>query len=78
VSEVLNRALLVDFWDHEKLADQILAALRLKGLSQQLVEEGMVQLSQLSWEASAQQVIQDYRRLLGSTYAQSIGGAHGR
>ena len=78
VKEVLNRALLVDFWDHEKLADQILAALRLKGLSQQLVEEGMLQLSQLSWENSAQRCIEEYRRLLGLTYTQVIGGAHGR
>ncbi len=78
VREVLNRALQVDFWDHEKLADQILAALRLKGLSQQLVQEGLVQLGQLSWENSARQVIQDYRHLLGSTYPQSIGGFHGR
>jgi glycosyltransferase involved in cell wall biosynthesis len=78
VREVLNRALQVDFWDHEKLADQILAALRLKGLSQQLVDEGMDQLGQLSWESSAKQVVLDYRHLLGSTYAQSIGGAHGR
>ncbi len=77
VREVLNRALQVDFWDHEKLADQILAALRLKGLSKQLVEEGMSQLQQLSWEKSAQQVIEVYRRLLGSTFAQVIGGAHG-
>jgi glycosyltransferase involved in cell wall biosynthesis len=77
VREVLNRALQVDFWDHEKLADQILAALRLKGLSQQLVEEGLTQMQQLSWEKSAKQVIEVYRRYIGSTYAQAIGGAHG-
>lgn len=77
VREVLNRALQVDFWDHEKLADQILAALRLTGLSKQLVEEGMIQMQQLSWDKSAKQVIEVYRRYLGSTYAQAIGGAHG-
>ncbi len=64
VREVLNRALQVDFWDHEKLADQILAALRLKGLSQQLVDEGMGQLRQLSWNNSASQVIAGYRQSL--------------
>lgn len=77
VREVLNRALQVDFWDHEKLADQILAALRLKGLSKQLVDEGLSQMQQLSWEKSAKQVIEVYRRSIGSTYAQAIGGAHG-
>jgi glycosyltransferase involved in cell wall biosynthesis len=77
VREVLSRALQVDFWDHEKLADQILGALRLSGLSSQLVEEGLNQMQQLSWEKSAKQVIEVYRRFLGSTYAQAIGGAHG-
>jgi len=77
VREVLHRALQVDFWDNERLADQILAALRLPNLSRQLVEEGMVQIQQLSWDKSAQDIIEIYHRHLGSTYAQAIGGAHG-
>jgi len=77
VREVLNRTLQVDFWDHEKLADQILAALRLPELSRQLVEEGSGELSQLSWEKSGQRVLASYRQLLGSTFALSIGGSHG-
>ncbi|MEW6055109.1 MAG: glycosyltransferase [Bdellovibrionota bacterium] len=64
VREVLHRALQVDFWDHEKLADQILAALRLKELSRQLVDEGMEQIRALSWEKSAHTVINSYRRYL--------------
>jgi glycosyltransferase involved in cell wall biosynthesis len=77
VREVLHRALQVDFWDHEKLADQMLAALRLPGLSRQLVEEGMDQLQQLSWEKSAQKVIEGYQKYIGTTYYQAVEGAHG-
>ncbi len=77
VREVLQRALQVDFWDHERLADQILAALRLEGLSKQLVSEGMDQLRLLSWEKSAGKVMEVYRKHLGSIYAQAIGGIHG-
>jgi glycosyltransferase involved in cell wall biosynthesis len=77
VREVLHRALQVDFWDHEKLADQILAALRLPELSRQLVEEGMNQVRQLSWDRSAQVVVDAYKKHIGSTYDQAIGGAHG-
>ena len=77
VREVLHRALQVDFWDHDKLADQILAALRLPGLSQQLVQDGLDQVKLLSWDKSAQLVIDAYQKLLTSTYAQAIGGAHG-
>lgn len=62
VREVLHRALQVDFWDHDKLADQILAALRLPDLSKQLVIEGMNQIRALSWEKSAESVLEAYRR----------------
>jgi len=64
VREVLHRALQVDFWDHEKLADQILAALRLRALSKQLVNEGIEQIKSLSWEKSAKVVIDTYRRFV--------------
>jgi glycosyltransferase involved in cell wall biosynthesis len=80
VREVLSRALQVDFWDHDRLADQMLAALRLPGLSGQLVKEGWEQLQTLSWEKSGQKVIDTYRKILSSTFAQavSMGGSHGR
>lgn len=77
VREVLSRALQVDFWDHERLADQILASLRLPELTRQLVEEGLAQLRELSWEKSAIEVIDTYRRHLGRTYAEAIGGMRG-
>lgn len=77
VREVLQRALQVDFWDVEKLADQMYAALKLPDLSRQLVEEGIGQIQSLSWDKSAEKVIQTYLRYVSKTYAQSIGGAHG-
>jgi glycogen(starch) synthase len=77
VREVLQRALQVDFWDVEKLADQMNAALRFPDLSRQLVEEGIGQIQQLSWDKSAQKVIQTYQRYVTRTFAQAIGGAHG-
>jgi glycogen synthase len=78
VREVLPRALQVDFWDHEKLADQILAALRLPELSRQLVEEGMTSIQRLSWDDSARKAMDAYRNHLGRTFAQAIEGRHGR
>ncbi|MDE2070059.1 MAG: glycosyltransferase [Gammaproteobacteria bacterium] len=65
VREVLGHSLQVDFWDHEKLADQILALLRLPVLGVQLVESGREQLAQLSWQASARKVLQTYTRVCG-------------
>ncbi len=77
VREVLHRALQVDFWDHEKLADQILAALRLPDLSRQLVQEGMDQVRSLSWDQSAAKAISTYHKHIGHTYAQAVRGGHG-
>lgn len=77
VREVLQRALQVDFWDTEKLADQIHAALVMPDLSRQLVEEGIGQIQSLSWEKSAAKVIQTYQKYISRTFAQAIGGAHG-
>ncbi|WP_329741832.1 glycosyltransferase family 4 protein [Dyella sp. A6] len=64
VREVLGHSLQVDFWDHEKLADQILAVLRLPVLARQLVEEGRAQLARLSWDESAQRVADAYARVV--------------
>ncbi|TAM21709.1 MAG: glycosyltransferase family 1 protein [Rhodanobacter sp.] len=65
VREVLGHSLQVDFWDHEKLADQILAVLRLPVLARQLVEEGRAQLARLSWDESAQRIVDAYASVAG-------------
>lgn len=65
VREVLGHSLQVDFWDHDKLADQILALLRLPALGAQLVESGSEQMSRLSWTTSARKVLQTYSRVCG-------------
>lgn len=62
VREVLGHSLQVDFWDHEKLADQMLAVLRLPVLAEQLVTEGRAQLATLSWDLSAQHIVDAYTR----------------
>jgi glycogen synthase len=77
VREVLHRALQVDFWDHEKLADQMIAALRLPDLSRQLVADGMEQVQELSWDDSAVKALHGYKRYMGRTYAQAVRGGHG-
>ncbi len=80
VREVMHRALQVDFWDHDKLADQILAALRLPDLSKQLVEEGIEQVQELSWDKSAKKVVESYRSYFRSSRegALAAGGGGGR
>ncbi|MBD8898689.1 glycosyltransferase family 4 protein [Rhodanobacter sp. DHG33] len=74
VREVLGHSLQVDFWDHEKLADQILAVLRLPVLARQLVEEGQAQLARLSWDESAQRIAEAYAHVAGVDLATLAGG----
>ncbi len=80
VREVMHRALQVDFWDHEKLADQMLAALRLPDLSKQLVEDGIGQVQALSWDKSAVKVVESYRSFFRASRegALAAGGGGGR
>jgi glycosyltransferase involved in cell wall biosynthesis len=74
VREVLGHSLQADFWDHERLADQILAVLRLPVLARQLVEEGRAQLVRLSWDESAQRIAETYARVAGIDVAARADG----
>ena len=67
VREVLSPSLQADFWDHEKLADQMLAVLRWPELAQQMVADGRAQLARLSWDASAQHILAAYVEILGAS-----------
>jgi len=66
VREVLSPSLQADFWDHEKLADQMLAVLRWPELAQQLVSDGRAQLAGLSWARSAQRIRRAYAEILAA------------
>lgn len=64
VAEVLPSALQADFWDTEKMASNIISILKYKGLRDQLVKDAYQDLGKLSWEKSAQEVMQVYSSLL--------------
>lgn len=53
VAEVVKNMLVVDYWDSQAMADQIVAALRSQGLSQTLVDNAASELARLSWSHSA-------------------------
>ncbi len=64
VSEVLDHAFKVDFWDTDKMADCILTILREQPLAQQLRAEAPRLLQKLSWENQAQKIHSIYRHLI--------------
>ncbi|MCX7996268.1 MAG: glycosyltransferase family 4 protein [Patescibacteria group bacterium] len=64
VSEVLNHALKVDFWDTQEMANKILAILNHESLYQTLHHNGLKEVERHTWNHSARKVHQIYNQLL--------------
>ena len=67
VSEVIKNCLKVDFWDTDKLANQIIGVLRYSEAHDLLSEEGFSEVHGLSWDDSAGKCIDVYRKVMGGT-----------
>ena len=64
VSEVLDYALKVDFWDVDALADAIYGLVTYPALSQLLKQEGYLEASDLKWDKVADNLIRCYKALV--------------
>jgi len=64
ISEVIQNALKVDFWDIDEIANKILACLNYQGLGATLQEESFKEMDKLSWKKSAQKCIDIYNEIL--------------
>lgn len=73
VSEVLTHALKVDFWDTEKMANQIIGVLRYKQLHQCLQENGAKEITKFDWNIPARKCIDVYDKVLGAG-GMGLGG----
>ncbi len=63
VSEILQHALKVDFWDMRDMANKILAVLRRPALRKTLVESGREEVAQMSWDLRGQHLHDLYQEL---------------
>ncbi len=63
VSEVLNHALKVDFWDIDALADSIYGLLHYNGLSKMFKALGKVEVDNMKWDNAAAKVKDVYLQL---------------
>jgi len=64
VSEVLNHALKVDFWDIDALADSIYGLLHYDGLSGMFKSLGKIEVDNLKWDNAAANVKDIYHQLI--------------
>lgn len=64
VSEVIQNALKVDFWDTDDIANKILAAVSYPSLRKDLIVESTKELRNVTWDHSADKCIGIYSRLI--------------
>lgn len=62
VSEVLRNCLKVDFWDERGMADQITAVVRSDALRDELHRNSLQEYTRLSWDKTADRMLDVYRR----------------
>lgn len=64
VSEVIEHALKVDFWDTDEMANKIVAVLRHPPLGATLRKHADFELRRLTWEGAADKCLEVYRSVL--------------
>jgi glycosyltransferase involved in cell wall biosynthesis len=65
VSEIARNCLLVDFWDVDEMASQMLALLRYPPLSRVMSSHEMKDAARLGWQETARKTIKVYNEVLG-------------
>src|SRR5687768_6836883 len=70
VSEVLQHALKVDFWDINEMANKIIAVLRHPPLSSTLRQHGSFEVSRMSWTDAARACVEVYEKATGGMTAR--------
>jgi glycogen(starch) synthase len=67
ISEVLNNALKVDFWDINKMADKIISVLKRPPLQKALRDNGSREVYKFRWEDSAARMNEIYEKTLNQS-----------
>lgn len=67
VIEVVKHCLKVDFWDINEMSNKILALLKYEVLHNYLKQNGLDEVSKISWEKPAEKCIEIYKSLLGGS-----------
>jgi len=63
VSEVVNHALKVDFWDTDRMASRMDAVLRYPELARELRRNGFADVQSLSWDQTARTCLSCYNKV---------------
>ncbi len=66
MSEVLNHALKVDFWDVNEMANKIVAVLKHPPLASTLRQHGSFEVRKMSWADAARGCLDVYEQAIGA------------
>ncbi len=62
-SEILNNVFKVDFWDTDKMANQIVSLLKHNELHNTMKKEGLSEVNKLTWDKPARRCVDIYKEL---------------
>jgi glycogen(starch) synthase len=65
VSEILNHALKVDFWDVNELSNKIIAVLTYPALVKEMTDRAREEIAKIQWDAAAEKIVSVYRGVCG-------------
>ena len=66
VSEVLNSAIKVDFWDVDEMADLMYGLVKYPSLSQFFIKGGQAEVNSLKWENAAKKIKNIYQQVINT------------
>lgn len=65
-AEILNHVIKTDYWDIDAMADAINAIVSYPALYNQLREEGLAEVAQITWDKAGRKVIDIYNKVLSN------------
>lgn len=66
VSEVINHAIKLDFWDTEAIADTVYSILTRPAIRKMMIKEGAMEARKINWETSASKLVDIYKLFLAA------------
>lgn len=77
VSEVVNHCLKADFWDTNKMANQILSVVEHSELHQEMRENGYKEIKEFHWNEPAKKCVDIYNKVLMDYNVNNLGNKKG-
>jgi len=74
VSEVVNNAYKVDFWDVERMVDTICYLIDNPDICLQMGAQGMIEVNRIQWDEAAEKIRQLYASVISESLKSSKGG----